>query len=420
MHANVRFEHQLLAVESEHTVNCMLELQAPPAPEGRPRPPLHLALVIDRSGSMAGPKLEVTRECASFLVRRLAPTDELALVAYDDEVRLVAPLAPVEPAPLLAAIRRISSGGQTNLSGGWLKGVEELGRTQGDGPRKVLLLTDGLANVGVTEPGELVGITRNATESSNVGTTTIGFGDDFDEDLLTAMADAGRGNAHYAPTPDAAPGIFAEEFEGLLALVAQNVSAEIRMTEDVELLSVLNEFPHVAVPGGVQVSLGDAYGDERRRLVFQLHVPRLAELGVKKVADVVLRYTTIGEQIAAHEVQIPVTVNLVPADEAAAAEVDHEVTEEVIVLLSARAQEQAREHADRGEFDAARKLLGEAASKLRKMAPSAKAPEELLAQAETLEQNQRWMSQGTYGAASRKMMRFQERTSRQRRKRPKS
>ena len=79
--------------------------------------------------------------------------------------------------------------------------------------------------------------------------------------------------------------------------------------------------------------------------MFQLHVPRLAELGVKRVADVVLRYTAIGEQIAVHEVQIPVTVNLVSADEAAAAKADHEVTEEVIVLLSARAQEQAREHA---------------------------------------------------------------------------
>ncbi|MCI0636283.1 MAG: VWA domain-containing protein [Actinobacteria bacterium] len=135
MHANVRFEHQLLAVESEHTVNCMLELQAPPAREGRPSQPLHLALVIDRSGSMAGRKLEVTRECASYLVRRLAPTDELALVTYDDEVRLLAPLAPVETAPLLARIGTIHPGGSTNLSGGWLKGVEELGRSDGEGPR---------------------------------------------------------------------------------------------------------------------------------------------------------------------------------------------------------------------------------------------------------------------------------------------
>ncbi len=101
---------------------------------------------------------------------------------------------------------------------------------------------------------------------------TIGFGEGFDEALLTAMADAGGGNAHYAPTPDAAPGIFAEEFEGLMALVAQNVSVEIRPSEDVGLLGILHGFPQVAVPGGVHVSVGDPYGDERRRLVFELHI----------------------------------------------------------------------------------------------------------------------------------------------------
>ncbi len=95
MQASIRLEHHLLAVEAEHRVHAMLELVAPPAPEGRERPPLHLALVIDRSGSMAGPKLETTKECAAFLVRRLAPTDELALVTYDDEVQLLSPLVPV-------------------------------------------------------------------------------------------------------------------------------------------------------------------------------------------------------------------------------------------------------------------------------------------------------------------------------------
>jgi Ca-activated chloride channel homolog len=420
MEANIRFEHQLLAVESEHAVNCMLELQAPSALDGGPRPPLHLALVIDRSGSMAGPKLDVTRRCAEFLVRRLAPTDELALVSYDEEVRLLAPLAPVVPGRLLAAIQGVYPGGQTNLSGGWLKGLEELGRGNGEGPRKVLLLTDGLANVGVTAPAELIALTRQAAEDSNVGTTTIGFGEDFDEELLTAMADAGRGNAHFAPSPDAAPGIFAEEFEGLMSLVAQNVSVEIQCSEDVVLLGVLNDIPQVAVPGGVQVQLGDAFGDEHRRIVFQLHVPRLEELGVKKVADVVLRYTSIGEEIAAYEVRIPLTVNLVSADEAARDEADREVSEEVTVLRSATAQQQAISLADEGQFDAARKLLGDVAADLRKIAPSSSAPEELVAQAEMLEENLQWLSDERYQAMSRKMMHFRAYESHRRRKRPPS
>jgi len=172
----------------------------------------------------------------------------------------------------------------------------------------------------------------------------------------------------------------------------------------------------VAVPGGVQVSLGDAYADERRRVLFQLHVPRLQALGARRVAEVVLRYVSVGEQIASHEVTIPVTVNLVSADEAAAAEADHEVTEEVVVLLSARAQEQARSLADGGEFESAKKVLGDAASELRQVAPKSSQAAELLAQAEMLEENLRWMSDERYAAASRKQMLFQRRSSQQRRK----
>ncbi|MCI0636285.1 MAG: hypothetical protein L0206_20580 [Actinobacteria bacterium] len=176
----------------------------------------------------------------------------------------------------------------------------------------------------------------------------------------------------------------------------------------------------MGVPGGVQVSLGDAYGDERRRVVFRLHVPRLGSLGARRVAEVVLRYVSVGEEIASHEVTIPVTVNLVSADEAAAAEADHEVTEEVVVLMSARAQEQARSLADRGEFESAKKVLGDAASELRAMAPRSSQAEELLAQAEMLEENLRWMSDERYLATSRKQMLYQQRSSQHRRKKRES
>jgi len=137
------------------------------------------------------------------------------------------------------------------------QGLEQLQTTNGEAPRKILLLTDGLANVGITDPSQLVEITQTAG-SDGIGTSTIGFGADFDEDLLTQMADAGSGNAHYAETPEAAPAIFAAELEGLTSLVAQNVSLEIRPSDDVEVLGILNEYPQTLVRGGVQVALGDA------------------------------------------------------------------------------------------------------------------------------------------------------------------
>ena len=189
--------------------------------------------------------------------------------------------------------------------------------------RKILLLTDGQANVGITDHRALALLAQTAAGGERIGTTTIGIGSDFDEELLTRMADAGGGNAHYAETADAAPAIFSRELDGLTQVAAQNVSIEIRPSAQVQVLGILNDYPHIAVPGGVQVALGDAYAGEKRRIVFELHVPYLAALGPATVAEIVLRYVSVGAQIEQHELTIPLVVNLVSANEAAASAPDH-------------------------------------------------------------------------------------------------
>jgi Ca-activated chloride channel family protein len=368
MNAHVKLDHTLLAVEREHEVHAMLELSAPALPDSESRPPLRLALVLDRSGSMQGDKLEVARRCAGWLVSQLRDRDELALVDFDDEVRLLAPLAPARGAGLARAIASIRAGGSTNLSGGWLKGLEQLRGATADAPRTILLLTDGLANVGVVDRETLVGLAGSA-QREGVGTTTIGFGAGFDEELLTGMADAGGGRSHYAASPDAAPAIFADELEGLTRLAAQNVSVEIRPHAPVELVTVLNDYPAVAVPGGVQLSLGDAYAGARRRVVLALRIPHVAALGVRPVADLVVRYVSVGDAIEQHELTIPVAVNLVSAGEAAAAAPDLEVREEVLVLKAARARDEAIRLADAGDVHAAAARLDRVCAELQPVLP---------------------------------------------------
>ncbi|HVL63553.1 MAG TPA: VWA domain-containing protein [Actinomycetota bacterium] len=416
MKASLRLDHELLAVEGEHTVHAMLELVAPAVEKDAERPPLRLALVIDRSASMSGPKLEHTKAAAAQLIQRLAPRDEVALVAYDDEVRLLAPMAPVDRDLLQREIAAITPGGSTNLSGGWLKGAEEVARSAGDGPRKVLLLTDGQANQGVIDVPSLVEIAGNLRRAG-VGTTTIGYGADFNENLLTQMAEAGGGNAHFAASPEDAPGIFAREFTDLARVVAQNLSVEIRPTEDVKLVGVLNEYPSTAVVGGVQLTLGDVYSEENRRVVFELHIPEMAKLGVCNVADVVIRYVTLGDEVAAHEITLPLVINMVSAAEAEGATADAEVVEEVLILKAARAQREARERADHGDFDGAQKLLRESAGRLRDLASGSARAEELLQEAELLERHAETTAPAMWDASSAKAMHYNAHRMRQARRR---
>ncbi|CAA9246991.1 MAG: hypothetical protein AVDCRST_MAG20-1990 [uncultured Acidimicrobiales bacterium] len=415
MDASVRLDHTFVAMESANAVHAMLELSFPEAPGSDERAPLHVALVLDRSGSMGGEKLEATKACATHLVRRLRPEDELAIVAFDDEVTLVAGLEGVDGDRLAAAIDGIWPGGTTNLSGGWLKGLEELGRATGDGPRAVVLLTDGRANVGVVEPERLVAMTSGARTQGAV-TSTIGFGDGFDEQLLSDMADAGGGNAHYAAGPEDAPAIFAEEFEGLASTVAQNVSVEIRPGADVEVLAVLNDHPATPVPGGVQLALGDAWGGDRRRIVFRLGIPAVAELGPRKVAEVRLRWTDVTAVPALHDVTVPVLVNVAAGLDVDGAAVDGAVVEEVVVLEAAQAEREARKQADEGDFAAARNLLAGSAARLREQAPLSSRPQELLDQAEAIDASGSMMAPNEWTGTTSKDMHYRTRKTTRRRK----
>ena len=205
------------------------------------------------------------------------------------------------------------------------------------------------------------------------------------------MADAGGGTGHFAATPDAAPGIFTAEFDGLASVVAQNVSVEIRPGPDVAVLGVLNDYPATAVPGGVQLALGDAYGDEVRRVVFQLHLPSVAALGLAKIGEVVVRHVAVGSEVALHDVRIPLMVNVVMPEEASGANPDHAVVEEVLILRAARIRDEARDLAGRGDYDTGRALLADVAKQLRTHAAGSARAEELSLEADTLERAADWM-----------------------------
>lgn len=418
MELDLALQHDVVAVQADTELHLMIELTAPPAPVDDTRQPLRVALVIDRSGSMAGPKLAAAKRSTHYLVDQLLPEDRFALVAYDDEVTLLRPLVPVDADELHALVESIPSGGTTNLSGGWLKGIEELRRAD-DGIRRVLLLSDGLANRGITDPARLVPMATTVA-GDGISTSTIGFGEGFDEHLMSALADAGRGSGHFAESPDDAPGIFAQEFEDLVSLVAQNVSVEVRPSGDVQVLEVLNTYPSVGLPDGVAVQVGDAFAGQGMRVLVKLHVPAMASLGLATVGEVVVRWIGVGDRVTEHAVTQQLVVNAVSADDAVGATPNPQVVEEVTILAAGRAAEQARDLAEQGDWEGARRRIAEAEASLGAVGdghPDAALVKESLAR---MGRTSASMDASTYSAADSKRLHYESRTLRSRKRRPRN
>lgn len=362
MEAQILLDHE--PHPEGHVVRALLRLKGDAPPEDG-RTPLNLSVVLDRSGSMAGPKLEAARDAAALLARRLRPADVVSVVAYDHVVLPVARPAPRGEQPdLLAQIRGVPPGGSTNLSGGWLMGREFVAEQRREGGvNRVLLLTDGLANQGITDYDSLVGLCAQAKQDG-VTTTTIGFGEDYDENLLRGMADAGGGNLHYIEKPDQAGPVFADELTDLLNVAAQNVSVTVTPSPDVELVAVHHDYPRSIAGNALRLELGDLYAGEPRALLAEFLLRTHAVSGDDAAASPVAVGTlvVVGHVIEANgavsrrEITLPITVTT------EGAETHPEVRKEMLLLEAAHARRAAIDARERGDFAAGAQVMASMAA----------------------------------------------------------
>ena len=389
MQHKVLVDYELAVAQQGFIVRAMLKLEGQ-APTRDNRIPLNLSVVLDRSGSMAGEKLAAARDAAAMLIRRLHPNDTVSVVAYDDEVITVAePATGDTQAALPQQVLAIHPGGSTNLSGGWLRGRELVARVKREGGvNRVVLLTDGLANVGITAPDQLLGLCRTAC-GAGITTTTIGFGADYDEKLLRGMADAGGANTYYIERPDQAADVFAEELEGLLTLCAQTVAVEIRSSDAVTLTAIRHQYPTTALGmGGARLELGDVYAREPKSVLVEFFVPGLPDVGSDErdiaIAQITLtaRVLTEGGGVERQEIVFPIVARL-----SAAGHAEPEVRREMLLLDAAKAREDALRMRDEGDFGGAASMLRAMSMKMA-IAPQQLGPEfamELREQAVDLE-----------------------------------
>lgn len=275
--------------KGQQQINVLLKIEPRLPAVKKERPAFNLSFVIDRSGSMSGYPLQQVKDAVAYAINALEERDVISVVDFGADVHLCLPATPVmDKTRLLQAVASIRSNGNTALYDGWLEGATQVAALL-DPQRinRVVLLSDGMANRGLTDRAQ---ISQNVAGMAERGvtTTTMGVSRDYNEDLLTSMADAGRANYYFIERPEEIPAFFQRELFDLEATVGQLVrlhAPEVRLEPYNKLGMDNSEFVLPDLVGGV-------YG----YFLFKLHFGQAAK------ATVYLRYQTPEgeEQIELH------------------------------------------------------------------------------------------------------------------------
>ncbi|MDQ6831165.1 MAG: VWA domain-containing protein [Gemmatimonadota bacterium] len=358
MSFTIRTDRSLIRAGARSTRHVLVRVSAPEANARATRLPVNVALVLDRSGSMSDErKFTLAREAVEQALRMLRPEDRFSLVVYDTDIDVLTRSTSATPDAkrrALAALSEIGPRGGTDLGGGWLRGCEQVAdHVRDEAVSRCLLLTDGLANHGITDRDELA---MHAAELRRRGvvTSTFGVGADFDERLLRDMAHEGGGNFYFIEGASQIPTLLTGELGEALQVTMRNAVVELTLPEGAEARP-LNRFRHHLTPSGgeLRVELGDLAAEQEMSVVVRVEFPR-GEPGRSQTASVRLSGSSPIEMMwtyAGH-------------DENDRQPRDLEVDREVAALHAALARAEATEANRAGDYQRAQRLLESTAQRI--------------------------------------------------------
>ena len=322
------------------------------------RIPLNLAIVLDRSGSMGGEKLEQAKQAAMMLVDQLDKKDVLSLIVYETEVEVVLPAGPLRDRKkeIKRIIQEIETGGSTALYGGVQKGGRQLDEFLSQQRiSRVILLSDGIANVGPSSNREIAGLGSRLAKNG-VSVTTIGLGDNYNETLMTALAEASDANYYYVADVEDLPSVFESELGELQTVLAREVVIEIRCPNGVRPLRFLGR-PGELKSRHESVTFNTLSSEQSRDLYLEVELEQSVLGTLDTIADVEIRYldpAKNGEVVAG---KTSVVVSYTDDVELAEASKNLAVAAEAAIYLNAEETEKSISYADSGNIEACRANL---------------------------------------------------------------
>ncbi len=357
--------------------------------EAPKRPALNICLVVDHSGSMADEgKIEYARSAAVEVVNRLAPTDTIALVAYDETPKVLAPAQTAKNKEALREkLRALMPAGSTNIYSALEVGQKEVRKNlDPEAINEVILLSDGQVTAGISELGAFGRLVAGMFDEG-IQTTTIGMGLDYDEELMMAVAREGKGNYHFVRDAASINDILQDELQDLTHVVAKALRLRVHLAEDVKPLRVLGsaEMDEDAVAAtkrtekiidervykelgitadrqdiddepGLKLVIPQFYMGDSHVVMVEIEVPK--GKGSRKIADVYLKYKDIVFR-KNQETQKPVKIEYATSEKAMVASTRQSVKKNVLGFRTGEALQEAAALIARGDYGEAAKVIDE-------------------------------------------------------------
>lgn len=358
--ANIKLEADLgqSVVHTEKTdrIYLRLSLTAIAARAKERRTPVNVALVLDRSGSMQGDRIAGAKQAASMALDRLASDDVVSLVSYNHEVDIMRPAAKLgSHQELKRLINGLKADGRTALFAGVSEGARQVRKTLEDNKvNRVILMSDGLANVGPSTPKELADLGRELG-SAGISVTTIGLGLDYNEDLMQRLAAASDGNHAFVEKPEDLTRIFNAEFGDALSVAAKDVTITIECKLGFKPKRVLGREGEIS-GNRITLKLNQLQDANERYVVVEIEAPRGAKPGEADVAEIDIDYLDLDSN-ARSKADTLVRAKVSASESEAEGSINKSVMSQVAAQIATETSEKAVEMRDKGDLEGAKKAL---------------------------------------------------------------